>query len=234
MANVLMVVSAADHWTLADGSTYPTGFWAEELLTPYECFQKAGMEITFATPGGKAPTVDETSLSIKGGVLPPAAAKFKEKLAELEPQLSNPRDLADIDPDAFDLIFYPGGHGPMEDLAYDKTSGELLSQRLASGRPLALLCHAPAALLATIDEATGQTPFANKNVTAFSNAEEIINPAAKKAKWLLEDRLKAAGMNYQKALLPMRPKVVQDGNLFTGQNPQSSQELAELLIAELT
>lgn len=226
MTNVLFVLSAADHWTLEDGSTHPTGFWAEEFLTPYQVFNDAGLQISVATPGGKTPTVDETSLSVKGGVLPPKAAKFREQLTELEPVLTHPLDLHTINPDDYDLIFYPGGHGPMEDLAYDSISGDILNKRLTSGRPVALLCHAPAALL-TADPAL----LKGKSATGFSNAEEIVNPASRKAKWLLEDRLKEIGVNYEKALLPMRPKVVRDGNLFTGQNPQSSEQLAKVVLA---
>jgi putative intracellular protease/amidase len=147
--------------------------------------------------------------------------------------LATPVPLDTVDPDDFDLIFYPGGHGPMEDLAYDQVSGALLANRLASGKPLALLCHAPAAILAATGP-DGKSPFAGRQMTGLSNREELLNRFAKKAPWLLEDKLKEAGVEYSKALLPLRPYVVVDGNLYTGQNPQSSEKLAERLVDDVS
>lgn len=230
MTTVLMAVSAADHWTLNDGTHHPTGFWAEELVVPYEIFRDAGFDVTIATPGAVTPTVDPMSLSVKGGMLPTTAKKMKDKVQQMAHVLNAPEDLHTVDAASFDIIFYPGGHGPMEDLAYDKISGGILNERLASGKLLGLLCHSPAALLATIDDATGQTPFAGKQITALSNTEEAIVTNKSKAPWLLEDRLKEAGLKYEKAALPFRPKLVRDGNLFTGQNPQSSEKLAKALV----
>lgn len=242
MADVLMVVSAARQWTLTDGTAHPTGFWAEEYLVPYDIFTGAGFDVTVATPGAATPVVDELSLGLTGGILPHTAKKFRARLKELAPVLENPADLhaiadgsaADgaVGADSYDLVFYPGGHGPMEDLAFDKLSGKILTDRLASGRPLALLCHAPAALLATVDD-NGDTPFAGRELTGLSNREELVNSFAKKAPWLLEDKLKEIGTDYGKALIPFRPHVVQDGNLYTGQNPQSSRKLAEALVTTL-
>ena len=131
-----------------------------------------------------------------------------------------------------DMVFYPGGHGPMEDLAVDRASGELLRQRLESARPIALLCHAPAAVLATADQ-LGRSPFTGRRITALSNLEERVNPFAWKASWLLQDRLEQIGVRYEKGLLPFRPHVVVDGTLYSGQNPQSSQRLAEMIITDL-
>jgi Histidine kinase-, DNA gyrase B-, and HSP90-like ATPase/DJ-1/PfpI family len=125
----------------------------------------------------------------------------------------------------------PGGHGPMEDVAYDRTSGALLTHRLASGRPLALLCHAPAAILAATGP-DGKSPFAGRRMTGLSNREELLNRFAKKAPWLLQDKLKEAGVVYSKGF-PLRPHTVVDGNLYTGQNPQSSEKLAERLVADV-
>jgi putative intracellular protease/amidase len=158
-----------------------------------------------------------------------AAATTLEALA---PVLSHPAVLAEVDPDSFDLVFYPGGHGPMEDLAVDAVSGALLAHRLDSDRPLALLCHAPAAVLAATT-ADGTNPFAGRRMTGLSNVEEKTNPFAWKAKWLLQDKLDDLGVDYSKALLPFRPHIVVDGTLYTGQNPQSSHELAERLIHDL-
>ncbi|OBA84397.1 transcriptional regulator [Mycobacterium sp. 1164966.3] len=231
MTKVLMVVSAADRWTLNDGTVHPSGYWAEEVAMPHRIFSEAGWDITIATPGGKAPTLDQLSLGISGG-MPWKRSKVKRYLNSIETALATPVPLDAVDPDDFDLIFYPGGHGPMEDLAYDQTSGALLANRLSSGKPLALLCHAPAAILAA-GGPDGKSPFAGRRMTGLSNREELLNRFAKKAPWLLEDKLKEAGVEYSKALLPLRPYVVVDGNLYTGQNPQSSEKLAERLVADV-
>ncbi len=232
MTKVLFVISAADRWTLNDGTVHPSGYWAEEVAVPYHTFIDAGWDITVATPGGKAPTLDQLSLGISGG-MPWKRRKVKHYLDSIADALAHPVSLDTISPDDFDLIFYPGGHGPMEDLAYDKTSGTLLVHRLASGRPLALLCHAPAAILAATDP-DGRSPFSGRTMTGLSNREELLNRFARKAPWLLEDRLKELGVDYSKALLPLRPHVVVDGNLYTGQNPQSSEKLADRLVADIS
>lgn len=232
MTSVLQVLSAARVWTLKDGTEHPTGFWAEEFIVPYTLFTEAGWDVTLAAPGGEQPVVDQLSLGVKGGVLPPAAKKLKAQLDRLAPVLADPADLSTVDPDDFDVVFYSGGHGPMEDLAVDEVSGALLTKRLASARPLALLCHAPAASLAA-KSPDGSWPFAGYRMTGLSNAEERLNPFAWKAKWLLEDRLKQAGADYT-AGLPLRSKVVVDRNLYTGQNPGSSAALARRIIADVS
>lgn len=232
MNTVLMAVTAARHWTLTDGTQHPTGFWAEEFLVPYKIFTRAGFTVTVATPGGRKPVVDELSLGLTGGVLPRTARQFRSRLDELSPVLENPADLHTVDEEDHGLIFCPGGHGPMEDLAYDPAFGQLLNRRLLSGRPLALLCHAPAALLATVGD-DGVTPFAARRVTGLSNREELVNRFARKAPWLLEDMLRDIGVDYDRALIPFLPHVVRDGNLYSGQNPQSSKRLAETLVTDL-
>jgi putative intracellular protease/amidase len=230
MTKVLFVISAADRWTLNDGTVHPSGYWAEEVATPYRIFSEAGWDITVATPGGKAPTLDQLSLGISGG-MPWKRRDAKRYLDSIQSVLDHPVSLDTVDPDDFDLVFYPGGHGPMEDLAYDTTSGALLTKRLGSGRPLALLCHAPAAILAATGP-DGQSPFAGRRMTGLSNREELLNRFAKKAPWLLEDKLKEAGVDYSKGF-PLRPHIVVDGNLYTGQNPQSSEQLAKRLVADV-
>ncbi|WP_062998361.1 type 1 glutamine amidotransferase domain-containing protein [Nocardia mikamii] len=231
MPKVLFVISAADRWTLNDGEIHPSGYWAEEVAVPHRIFSEAGWDITLATPGGKAPTLDRLSLGISGG-LPWKRRDVKQYLDSIDNALAHPVALDTVDPDAFDVVFYPGGHGPMEDLAYDATSGALLTERLASGKPLALLCHAPAAILAATPP-DGNSPFAGYRMTGLSNREELLNRFAKKAPWLLEDKLKETGVEYSKGLLPLRPHVVVDRNLYTGQNPQSSEKLAQRLLADV-
>ncbi|MCZ9299303.1 type 1 glutamine amidotransferase domain-containing protein [Corynebacterium hesseae] len=231
MTSVLFVVSAADGWTQKDGSVHPTGYWAEELAVPHRLFSNAGWEITVATPNAVAPTLDEMSLG-EGAGDPAELQNIRSYLESIKEELDNPRALADVNEEDYDLVFYPGGHGPMEDLAVDAVSGALLKRRLASGAPLALLCHAPAAILAAKND-DGTNAFAGKQVTGFSNTEEESTGLAENAKWLLEDELVDAGMKYGKAAEDWSSHVVVDGNLYTGQNPQSSADLAKRLLEDL-
>lgn len=157
MTKALFVVSAADRWTLRDGEVHPSGYWGEELAAPHKVFTEAGWDVTIATPGGKAPTLDRLSMSKTAG-WPSKLREVAAYLDGIDAELRRPRVLAEIDPDEFDVVFYPGGHGPMEDLAVDPVSGALLTRFLASGKPLALLCHAPAAAFAARNE-DGSWPF---------------------------------------------------------------------------
>lgn len=229
MTSVLIVLSAAKHWTLTDGTLHPTGFWAEEFVEPHRIFSGAGWDITVATPGGIAPTVDQISLGFAGG-LPPKTRSLARYLDEHAQLLRNPKALTDVDLADYDVLFYPGGHGPMEDLAEDEASGELISAALRSGTRLALLCHAPAAAFAARNP-DGSWPFAGYRMTGFSNREESVNRFARKAKWLLQDRLVRQGAKYVKGPVPMRPFVTYDRNLYTGQNPASSARLARMLVS---
>ncbi|MFI2207786.1 type 1 glutamine amidotransferase domain-containing protein [Streptomyces sp. NPDC020192] len=230
MSKILFVVTGADHWTLADGTKHPTGFWAEEAVAPYEAFKAARHEIVVATPGGVVPTVDKGSLApaVNGGE--EGAAKVAAALASFT-ELQSPIRLEDVKLDDYAAVFYPGGHGPMEDLAVDATSGEVLTLALESGKPLGVVCHGPAALLAAT-KADGTNSFQGYDVAAFTNEEETQGGFADKAKWLLQDRLTEAGVNVQ-AGEPWAPNVVVDRNLVTGQNPASSAPLAAELLKKL-
>ncbi|MFJ5230883.1 type 1 glutamine amidotransferase domain-containing protein [Kitasatospora sp. NPDC088391] len=231
MTRVLFVVTAADHWTLKDGTEHPTGFWGEELALPHKLFTGAGWQAVVATPGGRPPTLDRISMGRTAG-LPRTLREVEQHLAAVRDVLDRPAALDRVDPDAFDLVFYPGGHGPMEDLAHDPVSGALLTARLASGRPLALLCHGPAALLAARAD-DGSWPFAGYRMTALSTTEEKLNSFGRKAPWFLEDRLRENGARYTKGRLPLLPHTEADRSLWTGQNPASSRQLAERLLAAL-
>ena len=221
MAKILMVLTAADSWTLKDGTQHPTGFWAEEAVVPYQALKTAGHEVVVATPGAVVPTPDPGSLTGEDGA---------EALAAMA-ELKAPLPLAEVTVDDYDAVLYPGGHGPMEDLAVDADSGRLLSAALASGKPLAVVCHGPAALLAA-RKPDGTSAFAGYRVAAFTNAEETQAGFADRAPWLLQDRLAADGVVVEVAE-PWTPHVVVDRNLITGQNPMSSAPLAEELVKRL-
>ncbi|WP_017624750.1 type 1 glutamine amidotransferase domain-containing protein [Nocardiopsis chromatogenes] len=230
MARILFVMTGSDHWTLADGTLHPTGFWAEEFLAPYKAFTGAGHAVTVATPGGVVPPVDKGSLAPEangGQEGADAAAAALEAASELHA----PVRLEEVSAADYDAVFYPGGHGPMEDLAVSADSARVLTDALASGRPLAVVCHAPAALLAT-EGADGGSPFAGYRLTGFTNTEEAQAGLADKARWLLQDRLTALGAEFVEGE-PWKPNVVADRNLVTGQNPASSEPLAREVLSRL-
>ncbi|MFD4261158.1 type 1 glutamine amidotransferase domain-containing protein [Streptomyces sp. NPDC058534] len=230
MSKILFVLTGADHWTLADGTRHPTGFWAEEAVAPYEAFTAAGHEVVVATPGGVVPPVDRASLApeVNGGQ--ENADRIARALDGFT-QLRHPVSLSDVRLQDYAAVFYPGGHGPMEDLAVDAGSGRLLTEALRAGTPLGVVCHGPAALLAAVD-ADGANAFAGLKVTAFTNDEETQGGLAERASWLLEDRLGEAGI-VVRAAEPWAPHLVADRNLVTGQNPASAAPLAEELLKRL-
>jgi len=231
MTSVLIVVTGADHWTLNDGTKHPTGFWAEELAVPHRLFREAGYDITVVTPGGVVPTVDRASLTADANGGEGRAAEIAAYLDSISGELERPGKLEKVDASDFDAVFYPGGHGPLEDLADNPASGALLSVALGAGTPLAVLCHAPAALLAA-RTADGGWPFTGYRMTGFTDAEEAGVGLADKAPWLVQDRLTERGADFVEAE-PFTPHVVTDRNLLTGQNPASSEGLARELIGRL-
>ncbi|MEU1485973.1 type 1 glutamine amidotransferase domain-containing protein [Streptomyces sp. NPDC005752] len=231
MPSVLFVLTGADHWTLNDGTAHPTGFWAEELAAPHRVFAQAGFDITIATPGGVAPTVDSASLAAEANGGQEQADAVASYLASIDETLRIPARLEDVVPTSYDVVFYPGGHGPMEDLAVSEVSGRLLTSALDSGTQVAVLCHAPAALLPARRE-DGSWPFAGYRMTGFSNAEETQAGLAAKAPWLLENRLVELGADYT-AADPWSVHTVHDRNLHTGQNPASSEQLAREILEAL-
>lgn len=230
MSKILFVMTGADHWTLADGTKHPSGFWAEEAVAPYEAFTAAGHEVVVATPGGVAPTVDRASLAAEVNGGQENADRIAGALASIT-ALQHPVDLGDVDLGEYAAVFYPGGHGPMEDLAVDAESGRLLTRALESGLPLGVVCHGPAAMLAARKE-DGTNAFAGYRLTGFTNVEETQAGLADKAKWLLQNRLVEIGADFQEGG-PWAPNVVVDRNLVTGQNPASSAPLAAELLKKL-
>lgn len=227
MSKVLFVVTGADHWTLADGTQHPTGFWAEELVAPYRVFTGAGHQVVIATPDGVVPTVDRASLSADANGGQDNADRIEAELAAIE-ELKVPERLEVVELDDYSAVFYPGGHGPMEDLAVNQDSARLLIAAFGSGKPLGVVCHAPAALLATEDR-DGSSPFSGFRLTGFTNVEETQTGLAAKAKWLLQDRLVAMGADFVEGQ-PWEVNVVVDRNLYTGQNPASSGPAADEMV----
>ncbi|MFE1922357.1 type 1 glutamine amidotransferase domain-containing protein [Streptomyces asoensis] len=232
MAKILFVITASDHWTLADGTRQPAGYWAEEAIGPYQVFKEAGYEIATATPGGVPPTVDALSLTpdFNGGE--EGAERMRTAVREAT-ELANPMRIEEVDIDDHVAVFYPGGWGPMEDLPDNAESGRLLTEWLVSGKPVSLVCHGPAALLATIGP-DGTSPFTGYRLTGLSNAEEKQNGLADRAKWLLQDRLVGELKADYREADPFTPHVQVDRTLYTGQNPYSAVPLAHELVKALS
>lgn len=229
MKSVLIVLSAADHWTRADGSLYETGVWAEEFIVIDEAFHQAGLRVDLATPGGAAPTIDPLSLSAKL-IGEEKAGRYQAYLQTNAERLARPLVLADVDPLEYDAVVIPGGHGPVEDLYKDPDMGRVLVQADRAGKLIGSVCHGPAALLAADDD--GRWPFEGRRLTSFTNEEEIAFGTADNAPWLLARSLRDRGAVFEQG--PNWAEfVVEDGNLITGQNPASSEAVAKAVIARL-
>jgi aldehyde dehydrogenase (NAD+) len=228
MTRVLFVLSAADQWTLNDGETHPTGYWAEEFAEPHRLFSEAGWDITIATPGGVAPTIDRASLRPDSFGRMDKVTAILDYVGSVSDELDEPRSLDSVRVSDYDVVFYPGGHAPMEDLAVDETSGRILTEALASGRIIGVLCHGPAALLAAANE-DGTWPFVGYRMTAFTDGEEALGGMATKAPWLVQSRLVELGADFIEGA-PFKSHIEVDRTLFTGQNPASSALVAQAII----
>src|SRR5215469_12701808 len=222
---VLMVLTSHDKL----GNTgRKTGFWLEELAAPYFNFKEAGAEIVLASPKGGQPPLDPKSNDPEFRT--DLTRRF-EADAAANAQLASTLRLDTVKAADFDTVFYPGGHGPMWDLAEDQHSVKLIESFVAAGKPIALVCHAPG-VLRHVKTATGDPLVKGKKVTGFTNGEEEAVGLTKVVPFLVEDELKALGGIYSKAA-DWAPYVVTDGLLTTGQNPASSGPGAKALLGVL-
>lgn len=229
--SILMVVSAADSLTMRDGSDHPTGYWAEELVVSHRTLLDAGHTVHIATPGGKKPTVDEVSLAAESAGGQDRADSFRRYIDSLDAELSNPLVLADVDASAYDAVVMPGGHGPMADLYQDADLGRLLTAVNTAGKIIAPFCHGPAGLLSATDD-DGAFTFAGRRLTVFTNEEELGGGTGPTTPWFVEDVLKEKGAAVENGAA-WTSHVVRDGNLITGQNPQSSEDVAKEVLKAL-
>jgi putative intracellular protease/amidase len=225
-ANIIMkiLIVLTSHSELGDTGK-KTGFWVEEFAAPYYELADAGAEITLASPKGGQPPIDPSS-ELSG-----AQTKFThrfDKDESLKQKLAHTLKLRDVKAANYDAVFYPGGHGPMWDLVKDTNSIALLEAFQKQGKPMALVCHAPCALL-KVKLPNGDALIKGKDVTGFSDTEEAAVKLSKVVPFLLEDELKKTGGHYSKG--PDWGVYVQtDGLLITGQNPASSAEVAKALL----
>lgn len=205
-----------------------TGFWLEEFAAPYYIFRDANIDITLASPKGGQPPLDPKS--DEPDFQTEATKRFKDDV-DAQATLANTLKLSDIDPDDFDAVFYPGGHGPLWDLAEDRDSIALIESMYAAGKPVAAVCHAPA-VLRNAKAPGGEALVKGKSVTGFSNSEEDAVQLSEIVPFLVETDLKSKGANYSKAD-DWQAYVITDGNLITGQNPASSELTAKTILERI-
>ncbi|UJW29604.1 type 1 glutamine amidotransferase domain-containing protein [Saccharothrix sp. AJ9571] len=224
---ILIVMSAADTWERTDGSSYPTGYWAEELAAPHQKFVEAGFTVDFASPGGVLQPLDRHSAdpAVAGADCGRYVEHAEKALREFGPLLK----LGEIDIDDYAAVVLLGGHGPVVDLHQDADLGRLLTAADAAGKPIGAVCHGPAALLSAVDS-EGRWLFAGREMAAFTDEEERLFGTAEGAPWLLAGRLREWGAKHSGGPA-YQPFTLRDGNLFTGQNPASSAPMAEAVIA---
>ncbi|MDO6386416.1 type 1 glutamine amidotransferase domain-containing protein [Uliginosibacterium sp. 31-12] len=226
MKNVLIVLTSHDQL----GNTgLKTGFWLEEFAAPYYVFKDAGLNITLASPKGGQPPLDPKS--DEPDFQTEATHRFRADAAAVA-HLASTQRLADIRLADFDAVFYPGGHGPLWDLAEDPHSIALIEAALAAGKPLGTVCHAPG-VLRHPKNADGTPLVKGRRVTGFTNTEEEAVQLTKVVPFLVEDMLQANGGHYSKGP-DWAPYAVVDGTLITGQNPASSELVAQKILLALS
>src|SRR5690606_4972560 len=222
---ILIVLTSHD--TLGDTGK-KTGFWLEELAAPYYAFIDAGAEVTLVSPQGGQPPLDPKSSEPDAQTA--TTQRFEADEVAMQ-ALANTQKLSTVSIDDFDAVFYPGGHGPLWDLAEDQNSISLIERTLQANKPVALVCHAPG-VLRHVEDAEGRAIVEGKTVTGFSNSEEDAVGLTDIVPFLVEDMLKEKGGQYSKAE-DWQVYVQEDGLLITGQNPASSAATAEALLKRL-
>ena len=225
MKKILMVLTSHDR--LGD-TGLKTGFWLEEFAAPYYVFKDAGHAITLASPAGGQPPLDPKS--DEPAFQTEATHRFRAD-ADAVHRLANTKRLADVIPADFEAVFYPGGHGPLWDLADYSHSIALIEATLDAGKPLGAVCHAPG-VLRHAKQADGTPLVRDRRVTGFTNSEEDAVQLTQIVPFLVEDMLKANGAQYSSGP-DWQPNAVVDGLLITGQNPASSELVARKLLEAL-
>jgi len=220
MSRILIVLTASNTLTLADGSLHPTGFWAEEFVVAHRELRAAGHDISIATPGGQRPPVDPASLE-----------GFADYLAAVDAELAHPLDLATVTASDFDAFVLPGGHGPMTDLAHDAALGALLIAADEAGAVIAPFCHGPAGLLSA-SRPDGSFAFAGRRLAVFTDEEERTGGTGERSPWFVASALAERGAIIETGAA-WSSVVVRDGNLISGQNPQSSEAVTAAVVEAL-
>ncbi|BES69310.1 type 1 glutamine amidotransferase domain-containing protein [Marinobacter nanhaiticus D15-8W] len=223
---VLMVLTSHDEM----GDTgHKTGFWLEEFAAPYYAFLDAGVEVVLASPAGGQPPVDPNSDAEDAQT--DATKRFKQDTSARQ-TLANTAKLSTVNADDFDAVFYPGGHGPLWDLANDPDSIRLIETFERQGKVIGAVCHAPG-VFKNVKGDNGEPFVKDRKVTGFTNSEEDAVQLTEVVPFLVEDMLKESGADYSRGD-DWGSYVVVDGKLVTGQNPASSEEAAQALIKALS
>jgi putative intracellular protease/amidase len=205
-----------------------TGFWLEEFAAPYYVFKDSGAEITLVSPKGGQPPLDPKSAEKDSQTA--ATERFRAD-KEAQTALAHTVKLSEISPAGYDALFYPGGHGPLWDLAEDKNSIALIETMYSQGKPVSAVCHAPG-VFRHAKSPNGTPLLQGKSVTGFSNSEESAVGLTDIVPFLVEDELQKNGGNYSEGA-DWQSYYVRDGNLITGQNPASSEAAAKAVLATL-
>jgi putative intracellular protease/amidase len=222
---ILMVLTSHDEL----GTTgKKTGFWLEEFAAPYYVFKDAGASVTLASPKGGQPPLDPKSAEKDSQT---AATERFNADKEAQAALARTVTLSEVSPADYDALFYPGGHGPLWDLAEDRQSIALIETMYAQGKPVSAVCHAPGVLRHTMSP-DGSPLVQGKSVTGFSNTEEAAVGLTDVVPFLVEDELQKKGGKYSKGA-DWQPFALSDGNLITGQNPASSESVAHEVLEQL-
>lgn len=222
-----ILVVLTSHSDLGDTGN-KTGFWIEEFTTPYYYMVDNGANVTLASPDGGQPPIDPTSDKPENQT--ESTKRFKNDEA-LQEKLSKTHKLSEVSEKEYDAVFYPGGHGPLWDLAESEVSARLIESFYNADKPVAFVCHAPAALK-KVKNVSGEPLVKGKKVTGFTNSEEELAGLTDVVPFLVEDMLKDNGGIYSKTG-DYEEYALEDGLLITGQNPASSQKVAELLLNQL-
>jgi len=226
--NKKVLIVLTSHDKLGD-TGHKTGFWVEEFAAPYYVFKDAGFDITLASPLGGQPPVDPTS---QLSDFETDATKRYDQDDTVKAALANTVVLSSVNEADYDAVFYPGGHGPLWDLAYNTFSIQLIERFLAANKPVGAVCHASAVLL-DIKDSNDEYVIKGKAIAGFTNSEEAAVELTDIVPFLVEDELIKRGADYQKAD-DFHAFAVQDGLIISGQNPASSELVAEKLIAHLS
>lgn len=222
---ILIVLTS--HASLGD-SEHPTGFWLEEFAAPYYAFVDAGATVTLASPAGGQPPMDPRSSEPDSQT---EATRRFEQDAEAQRQLANTLPLSAVNPDDYDALFFPGGHGPMWDLASSEDTARLVEAFYAQDKVIGAVCHGPAALVMAKD-ASGESILKGRQVTGFTNEEEAAVGLDQVVPFLLETRMAELSGQFSQGGL-FQPHVIRDGKLITGQNPPSSEPAAQAMLEVL-
>ena len=222
---ILFVVTSHDK--LGDTGE-KTGLWIEEFATPYYYLTDLGVKVDIVSPKGGLPPIDPKSTSPD---FQTDATKRYYSDAKTQRKFSKTRKLSKVNHDDYDAVFYPGGHGPLWDLSKDKNSIQLIESFYNNNKPIAFVCHAPAALK-NVKDRTGQPLVKGKKVTGFTNGEEAAVGLTNVVPFLIEDMLKQNGAIYKKGA-DWSSFAISDGLLISGQNPQSSLLVAQKLVEQI-